>query len=308
MSEVLSLLNIGVAMSTPLIICVLGGVFPHKAGVLNIAMDGMMNMGAFASILFTVLTGNVVFGILMGVVCSVILGLIFSAFSISLEGNKIITGLAINLLSTSLVPFFLQTAYGNRTSLMATDIIDLASLRVDVPILRDIPILGPIFNNQTILTYVSFLLILVMWFVMYKTKFGIYVRVVGESEDAAKAVGIKVNAIRYGAIIISAALAGLAGVNLSVESLGMYTLGMVAGRGYIALSAARCGKGSPVKAVLFTFIFGVARALQIKITTVVDVSTASLIEMLPYVFILVAMFITALVDNKNNPLRGYMHD
>lgn len=179
MNEVLSLLNIGVAMSTPLIICVLGGVFPHKAGVLNIAMDGMMNMGAFASILFTVLTGNVVFGILMGVVCSVILGLIFSAFSISLEGNKIITGLAINLLSTSLVPFFLQTAYGNRTSLMATDIIDLASFRVDVPILRDIPILGPIFNNQTILTYVSFLLILVMWFVMYKTKFGIYVRVVG---------------------------------------------------------------------------------------------------------------------------------
>jgi simple sugar transport system permease protein len=308
MSELLSLLNIGVAMCTPLIICVLGGVFPHKAGVLNIAMDGMMNMGAFASILFSVLTGNVLFGMAMGVACATVLGLLFSAFSISMRGNKIITGLAINLLSTSIVPFFLQTAYGNRTSLIATDVIELARFKVDVPILRSIPILGDILNNQTILTYASFLLIAVIWLVMYKTKFGVYVRMVGENEEAAKAVGIKVNAIRYGALVISAGFAGLAGVNLSVEGLGMYTLGMVAGRGYIALSAARCGKGDPIKAVLFTFIFGVARAMQIKLTAVVDAATASLIGMLPYVCILAAMFVTALVDNKNNQLRGYMND
>ena len=306
--ELLSLMNIGIAMSTPLIICVLGGVFPHKAGVLNIAQDGMMNIGAFASILFTFITGNVLFGIFMGVVCAMSLSLIFCLFSITLKGNKIIVGLAVNLLSTSLIPFFLQTAYGNRTSLIATDIIDMEQFRIDVPILCDIPVLGPIFNQQTILTYVSFVLIILISLVMYKTKFGIYVRLVGENEDAARAVGIKVEAIRYCALILSGALAGLAGINLSVESLGMYTLGMVAGRGYIALSAARCGKGSPVKAALFTLIFGIARALQIKITTVVDSATASLIEMLPYVFIVVAMFIAALIDNRNNQLRGYMND
>lgn len=308
MTELLSLLNMGIAMSAPLILCVLGGVFPHKSGVLNIAQDGMMNMGAFSSILFTVLTKNVVFGIFMGVFCSVVLSLIFSVFSITMKGNKIVVGLAVNLLSTSVVPFFMQTAYGNRTSLMATDSINLARFRLDIPVLRSLPVLGVVFNNQTILTYLSFALIVLVSVVMYKTKFGIYVRLVGENEDAARAVGIKVNAVRFGAIVMSGAFAGLAGVNLSVESLGMYTLGMVAGRGYIALSAARCGKGSPLRAALFTLIFGMAKALQIKITTVVDAATASLIEMLPYVFILAAMFITAMIDNKNNQIRGYADD
>ncbi|RGY98733.1 ABC transporter permease [Clostridium sp. AM58-1XD] len=308
MNELLNMMNIGIAMSTPLVICVLGGIFPHKAGVLNIAMDGMMNIGAFASIYFSFITGNVLFGIVMGVVCAMVLGLIFSIFSITLEGNRIITGLAVNLLSISIVPFLLQTMYSNRTSLIATEVIHTTDFRLDVPVLRSIPIINEVLNNQTILTYCSFLLIFIIWMLMYKTKIGVYVRLVGENEEAAKAVGIKVKGIRYFAILISSALAGLAGANLSVESLGMYTLGMVAGRGYIALSAARCGKGNPIKASLFTLIFGLARALQIKLTTVVDSATASLIEMLPYVFILIAMFATALIDNRNNQIRGYMND
>lgn len=308
MDQFLDLLNMGIRMSAPIMLCVLGGIFPHKAGVLNIAMDGMMIIGAFASVFFISLTQNVLLSIFLAVLASILLGAVFSIFSIFLKGNKIIVGLAVNMFAMSIVPFLLTTLYKNRTSLIVTDIVNPVNYQLNVPLLNKIPILSDVLNFQTPLTYLAIVMIYVMWIVMYRTKFGVYVRVVGENEEAAKAVGINVISIRFFAIVISAVMAGLAGANLSVENLGMFTLGMVAFRGYIALAAIRCGKGEPVLATMFTLIFGIARALQIKLTLLVDSATASLVELIPYVFILIAMFITSMVDRRKIHIRGYMYD
>lgn len=305
MSELISLLSMGVAMSTPLVICTLGGIFTHKAGVLNIALEGMMNMGAFGAILFIHFTKSAFWGCLAGIGVAMVFGLIFSLFSITLKSNNIITGLAINMLATSVTAFLLQALFQVRTSLIVTDVVDPSKMTIDVPVLRDIPILRDIFNHQTLFTYLSLLLLVVMTLLLYRTRFGTYVRVCGENEDAAKAVGIKVKSVRYAAVLISAVASAFAGINLAVENLGMYTLGMASGRGFICLAAIFCGKGRPLSCSAYALVFGLAKALQIKLTAYVDPATASLVEALPYLFIIVVMFATALIGLRKNKVRGF---
>lgn len=308
MNEIISLLSMGLAMATPLILCTLGGIFTYKAGVLNIALEGMMTMGAFGSILFIFYTKNILLGCILGIGMSVLFGLIFSVFSITLKGNNIITGLAINMLASGVTPFLLLRLFGNRTSLIITDLVDPSVMQLDVPILRSIPVLGDILNKQTPLTYLSLVLIAVLSVVLYKTKFGVYTRVCGENKDAAEAVGIKVALVKYGAVAVSAVASALAGINLAVENLGMYTNNMASGRGFICLAAIYCGKGRPSHCVLYAIIFGMTKALQVKLTTMVNPATASLIETLPYLMIVAVMFLTAMLDMKRRSLRGFKNE
>lgn len=180
-----------------------------------------------------------------------------------------------------------------------------SEITLDIPILRSIPVLSDIFNRQTPLTYISLILIFVMSVILYRTKFGVYTQVCGENHEAAEAVGINVKAIQYGAIAMSAVMSALAGINLSVENLGMYTDNMVSGRGFTCMAAIYCGKGKPTRCVGYAVIFGLARALQIKLTTLFDAATASLIEMLPYLIIVLVMFASALGDYGKNNIRGF---
>ncbi len=305
MNWILSLLSMALTMSTPLILCTLGGIFTYKAGVLNIALEGMMTIGAFGSIFFTHYTGNILLGCVCGVLCSLLVGLIFSVFSITLNGHVIIIGLAINMMVSGVTPFLMLKFFGNRTSLVVTDIIDPSKMMLDVPILRSIPILSSIFNLQTPLTYMSFALIAVVSLVLYKTSFGIHVRVCGENIEAVRAVGVNTNFVQYTAVLISALFSALAGINLAVENLGMYTNNMASGRGFICLAAIYCGKGKPIPCVAYSLVFGLTKALQVKLTTYFDPATASLIETIPYLMIVVVMFLTALVDMRKRNVRGF---
>jgi simple sugar transport system permease protein len=299
----INLFAMTVTMSTPFLLCVMGGLYAQRAGVFNIALEGIMNFGAFGGILFVILTSNIVLGGILGVCMSVLITIIFMFFAVKMKSNPIIVGIAINLVSLSVPPFIMQAFYHSRSSLTATDIIDPQKMKLDVPILRSIPILNEIFNFQTPLTYLSFILVVVLTIVMFKTRFGVYVRVTGENEEAAKAIGIKVDNIRYAALIISAITCGLAGLNLSVESLGMYTMNMTANRGFICLSAIVCGKRQPVRSALYALLFGLAKALQIMLTNVVDSVTASLIGMLPYLTILLVLLVTEIPATRRNTVR-----
>lgn len=305
MAFVLDLLHMTIAVSTPFLLCVIGGLFSQNAGVTNFTLEGIMTFGAFGSVFFTVLTGKLWLGCLLGIALCLVVKMVFGTFVLEFGGSPIYVGLAINLIATSVVPFLLQAVYGKSGSLIATNIIDPATLVYDVPVLRSIPILNTIFNNHTLLTYLSFLLIAVMTIVLYKTKFGLYVRVSGENEEAAEALGIKVKSIRYKALIITGIACALAGINLAAESLGMYTDNMVSGRGFICLSAIICGRGKPVRSSLFALLFGFARALQIRITAFVDATTASLIGMLPYIAILIVLIATEYPKTLKNPERVF---
>lgn len=305
MNNLTSLLSMGLAMSTPLILGTLGGLFTYKAGVLNIAIEGMMATGAFTSILVIYFSHSIWLGVLVSILATLLVGLIFSVFSVTLKGHNVINGLGINYAVASIAPFVCLYLVGNRTSIIVTDVVVPSNIVLDIPILRSIPILSDFLNKQTPLTYLSLLLILVTSVILYRTKFGVYTQVCGENKEAAESIGINVNLVRYGAVAMSALMSALAGVNLSVENLGMYTDNMVSGRGFTCMAAIYCGKGKPVRCVTYAIIFGVARALQIKLTTMFDAATGSLVEMLPYLMIVIVMFISSLDDYRKRNIRGY---
>ncbi len=305
MNSLINIIAMGLAMSTPLILGTLGGLFTYKAGVLNIAIEGMMTTGAFVSIIVAYFTRNVWLGIIAAILMTQIVGLLFSLFSVTAKGHNVITGLGINYAVAAIAPFICKYTVGNRTSIIASDFIVPSEIAMDLPVIRNIPVLGGIFNRQTPLTYFALIAIFLMTVVLYKTKFGVYTQVAGENAEAAESVGINVSKVRYGAVAMSAFLSALAGINLSVENLGMYTDNMVSGRGFTCMAAIYCGKGKPAKCVAYALVFGLTRALQIKLTTMFDAATASLIEMLPYLMIVIVMFISSLGTYRTNNVRGY---
>lgn len=288
--------------STPLILAVLGGLFAHKANVLNIGLEGMMLMGAFSSALIVMLTGSFWLGILISVLLTLILGLVFSFLSVTLKSNFIITGFGINLFVAALSAFVLK--FMKLANINVSSIIDVASLKIHIPVIKDIPVLGSVLSGHTAITYLSFVLIIAATILLYNTKFGVYVRVVGENEEAAKSVGINANAIKYLAVLIGAALCALAGVGLSVERLALFTNNMTAGRGFIAIAAIYCGRGEPLKCSLYALLFGLAKSLAINLALFAG-PISGLFEIVPYLTIVVVLFMVSVIQNRSNNIRGF---
>jgi ABC-type uncharacterized transport system permease subunit len=288
--------------STPIILAVLGGLFAHKANVLNIGLEGMMLMGAFSSALTVMLTGSLWMGLLISVLLTLVLGWIFSLLSVKFNSNFIITGFGINLFVTALSAFVLK--YMKIANINVSSSVNVADLKIHIPLIKDIPILGSILSGHTAITYIAFILIIVVSIVLYNTKFGVYVRVVGENEEAAKSVGINSNAIKYAAVLIGAALCALAGMELSVERLALFTTGMTAGRGFIAIAAIYCGRGEPLKCSIYALLFGLAKSLAINLALFAG-PISGLFEMVPYLTIVVVLFVVSVIQNRNNNVRGF---
>jgi len=291
--------------SAPIILCVLGGIFAHKANVLNIGLEGMMTLGAFSSVLFTLITGNYWLGILVSILLTIVLGLVFSFMSITLKGNVIIVGIAINLIAASLAAFVMKVM--GKALLNASNIVDVAALQINIPIVKDIPVIGPLISGHTLITYLSFIGIFLMWVLMYKTRFGVYVRVVGESEGAARSVGINVNRIKYLAVLIGSVCCAFAGANLAVERMALFTSGMVAGRGFIAIAAIFCGAGRPGLSAIYAIAFGLAKSLSINLNMYAG-DVAGLFETLPYLMIVIILSIASVIKYRNNRVRGFKNE
>ncbi len=291
-----------ISFSAPIILCVLGGNFAHKANVLNIALEGMLLMGAFSSVLFVMITKNYFLGIVISILITLLLGLVFSFMSVTKKGNPIIAGLAINLLASAISSFILKTM--SMANLNVNSIVDVAKQKIQIPLIKDIPFIGGIISGHPFITYLSFIGIFIMWLIMYKTKLGVYVRVVGENDDAAISVGIKPNRIKYIAILIGAVCCALAGANLALEKMALFTNGMSAGIGFIAIAAIFCGKGRPVRTSLYAMLFGLTQALAINLN--ISAGPASgLLNTLPYFMIIVILAVVSVIQLKNNRVRGF---
>lgn len=288
--------------STPLILAVLGGLFAHKAGVLNIGLEGMMLMGAFSSALFLLLTGSLWLALLISVLLTLILGLIFSYFSVTLKSNFIITGFGINLFVAALSTFILK--FMKLANINVSSVVNVSSLKISIPFISQIPALGNILSGHTAITYTGFILILVTSILLYYTKFGVYVRVVGENEEAARSVGIRVNNVKYAAVLIGAALCALAGMELSVERMALFTNNMTAGRGFIAIAAIYCGRGEPLRCALYALLFGLAKSLAINLALFAG-PISGLFEIVPYLAIIVVLTMVSVIQNRNNTMRGF---
>lgn len=290
--------------SAPIILCVLGGIFAYKANVLNIALEGMMLIGAFMSTITVYFTKSLVLGVAAAVISALIFGIIFSIMSVTFKGNVIIVGLAVNMLASAIAAFVLVIMH---TSNITLKFLNLDALKINIPLITVIPFVGSLLSGHTVITYVSLIAIFIMWLLMYKTKFGIYVRVVGENEEAAKSIGLNVDFYKRAAILIGAVCCGLAGANLSTERLGLFTNNMTAGRGFIAIAAIYCGQGSPVLSAAYAILFGLARALSVDLS-IYSGPAAGLFDIIPYVVMVAVLAAVSILKHKNNKVRGFQNE
>jgi simple sugar transport system permease protein len=286
--------------STPILLCVLGGIFAYKANVLNIALEGFMLSAAFMVMLVSYLTESMVLGYVAAFVSCTVLGLVFSYMGITRRGNVIVIGLAINMLVPAIAGFIMQGMSAANIRLTWFSVNDS---KIVIPLIRNIPLLGTMLSGHPLTTYISFAGLFLMMILMYHTKLGIYIRVVGENEKAAASLGLHVNRYRYIAVLIGALFCTLAGTNLSLERMALFTNNMTAGRGFIAIAAIYCGRGDPLASSAYAFVFGVTRALAVNMGIFVG-PAAVLFDIIPYVIMTIVLTLVSLVKNRNSKIRS----
>jgi general nucleoside transport system permease protein len=244
---------------TPFLLAATGGMFSALAGVLNIALEGLMLSAAFFSIVFTVATGNLLLGILGALIATLLLTALFGAVSLGLRANVFICGLATNLLAAALSIVLSFRFYGMTGSVTFPGMPTLRTIRI--PVIDGIPILGGILSNHTILVYASWLLLIVSSFVIYRTPFGMRLRAVGHDAKVARSLGVHVKGIQFAALLISGAACALGGAYLTL-TLGAFVPNVTSGRGWIALVIIYLGRRTPIGILIGSLVFGAVEYLS----------------------------------------------
>lgn len=267
-----------IRVATPILFASLGSVICSKAGVVNLGLEGIMLISALAGVLGSAFGGSLWWGVLAGILAAVAVSIAFAYFHLILKANNVLCGTAVNTMATGLTIFVLQLATGEKGN--SSSLKSFAFPQVEIPIVRDIPLIGSILSGHNALTYLALIMVVVIWFFLYKTPTGLRMRAVGENPDAASSVGQNVVAIQFLAIILCGVMTGLGGMYLSMGYLNMFVRDMTAGRGFIALAACSMGQATPVGALISSMIFaffdGLSNILQIlKIPS-------EFIQMLPY--------------------------
>lgn len=286
--------------STPIILCTLGGLFAYKANVLNIALEGMMLNAAFVSVLVQYLTDSLPTAVMAAIISTLLWGIVFSFLGIRCKGNVIVIGLGINLMTAAISKFILKIMHLANISLQN---IGAADFKIELPILKSIPWLR-VLSGHPLITYLAFAAIALTAVILYQTKFGIYIRVVGENEDSAISLGIKSTWYKYAAVLIGAFFCALAGINLSLERMAMFTSGMTAGRGFIAIAAIYCGQGKPGSSSFYALLFAVARALSINLSIYAG-AAAGMFDTIPYIVMVIVLAVSSYMKYKNTKVRNY---
>jgi general nucleoside transport system permease protein len=273
-------------LSTPLILAALGGLYSERCGVINIALEGLMLAGAFTAATVTLFSGSAWIGALAAVVAGLLVAAIHGLATINYRADQVVSGTAINILFLG-VPALLSGALFESTG--ATPQLPRDQVLPDVPLFNpsSFPVMASIFNQKP-LVYLALLLAAVTAFVLYRTRFGLRLRAVGENPEAADTAGVSVVKMRYAGVLISGALAALGGAYLSIGQNSLFTRNMTAGRGFIALAALIFGKWDPVGALLACLFFGFAEAIAIRMQGTVNIPN-QFIQMIPYVLTMVVL-------------------
>lgn len=281
------------AMATPLALAALGGTFSERTGVVNIAMEGIMLVGAFFGVMVAVATHSALMGLLGGMVSGIIMSLALAWPAIRLQSDQVILGMAINVFAGGLTAFLLNTVYGYNGTPTNTPSLPT----ITIPGLVKVPFLGAIIGQQDILVYLMLILVVLGHYVLFHTNIGLQMRAVGEHPEAAATVGVSVVKIRYLGVAIGGMLSGMAGVYLSLGLLNAFDVNMTNGRGYIALAAMIFGKWTPFGSLGAALLFGFATALSISLQGY-QIS-ANLIGMLPYALTIIAL--TGIIGRSRAP-------
>ncbi|HET7465487.1 MAG TPA: ABC transporter permease [Candidatus Dormibacteraeota bacterium] len=268
-----------------LLLPALGGVISERSGVVNIAMEGMMLTGAFFAVWADLIWHNPWLATLVAIVAGGLMALIHAVVSIRFRADQIVSGIAINIFAAGLTVYLVRTIYGLQD---VGHVVPAEALPTwNVPVLSSIPFLGKVLFEQNVVVYLALILLVVVEVVLFRTRLGLRIRAVGEHPQAADTAGLNVYVIRYGAVITSGLLSGLAGAFLAIGVSNTFVPNMTDGRGYIALAAMIFGKWTPRGAFVACLIFGVGEAIYANNSTI-HVSQY-LLSMLPYLITLVVL-------------------
>jgi simple sugar transport system permease protein len=274
----------GIRLATPYLYASLGETFGQKSGVLNLGVEGIMLLGAFAGFYTTLITDNPWLGLLAAIIVGGIMGVAVALINVTLKAEQGISGIGVFLFGLGMSELLFQKALGRVETVSGfTDIY--------IPGLSDIPILGEIFFQQNLLVYIAYALVPIAWFVLNKTTFGLKIRAVGENPEAADSLGVSVTGVRYATQIIGGIMSGVAGASLSIALLNVFQQGMTAGLGFIAVALVYFGGWRPLGVLIVSLIFSMVNALQLWVQVLNIPIPSDFAVMMPYVLTILALVI-----------------
>lgn len=294
--ELIVILSTTLRFATPLIFTAMGGIFSEKSGVINIGLDGMMIMGAFFAVWGTHVTGNPYLGILFAMFFAALVAIIHAILSVFLKANQVISGIGINLFSSALTSYLIQKFFNTQGQ---TPIVKV--LPYPKEFFLKIPIIGRLLSELNWFVLAALIISLITWIILYKTNIGYRIRAVGEHPKAADTLGINVYLIRFLCVVLSGVLAGLGGASLSIANVNLFKVGMINGRGYIALAAMIFGNWNPKNTFIACLIFSLSQTFEIVSQKFGLNIPTEIYFMIPYLLTIIAL---ALFVRKSNSPRS----
>ena len=286
-------------ISTPLIFAGMAAVISERAGVVNIAIEGMMLASALTGVVISAFTGSWLLGLLGAVVFSMVISLLLAFFHLNLKANIIMCGLALNTMAKGGTIFVLYMLTGNKGA--STALASVSVPNINIPILQDIPVLGEIFSGQNLLTYLAILVVIILHVFVFHTSTGIHISAVGQNPEAVASVGVSVLRTRYIALLISGILSGFGGCFMSMGYMNGFTANMVSGRGFIGLAANSMGQNAPLGTLAAALIFGIADAAANNFQ-LLRVPT-QFIQMIPYATTLIGITVYSIKRSGDRKRR-----
>lgn len=284
-----------IRITTPILFATLGACISDQAGMTNVGLDGIMTASALTGVLGSAVTGSAWLGFLAAMLTGALLGLLLGYCSLTLKADLMLSGIALNLICGAGSALILFVVSGDRS--VSTSIKSMVMPDVSIPLIRDIPVLGEVLSGHSVLTYLSFIMVFVLYGFINRTVAGLRIRSIGQNAAAATSMGVRELRYRYLTLMLSGLMAGMGGAFLSMSYVSFFTTGITAGRGFIAVAASAMGGANPISAMLAALLFGAANALANAIPT--GFFPQDFIQMIPYIATIVGLTIRAATQKRH---------
>jgi len=291
-----SLLNSTFRLIAPILLAALGGLLCERVLVFNIALEGTMLLGAFTAVAVSFYMGSSMAGVLAAAVVGLLFSLLLGVFVVRLRSDAIVAGIAMNLFASGLTIFLLRRIFGAKGYFKDPAIVGLNNL--EIPIISEIPYIGDILSGHTWVVYLSWVLVIVVWIILFKQVIGLRMRGVGQNDFAAETLGVNMSRIRYIALAFAGALCGIAGAQLSLGQVTLFAENMSSGRGWIAVVAVMLGRAHPVGVFAASLLFGFAEAVSFRLQGMM--LPHQIADTIPYLITLIALFIMQITRSRRN--------
>ena len=282
----IGLINGMIAAATPILLAALGGTLTFYAGIFNIAMEGMMLVGAFFAVIGSYYFSSWVIGILFAILSAIAMAGIFVLFSVILKTDEFVTGIGLNLFALGTTTYLLRQIFKVKGAFAGPGIVPVP--RVDIPLIEDIPVLGQILSGHNLIVYLTFLITIAVSYLVFKTRFGLRLRAAGYNSTCLDTSGVPASGVRIASLLFCGVLCGLAGAYLSLGYVTLFSENMSAGRGWISLAAVILVNGNPLGIAAISLIFGFSDGLGLFLQRVLPSQFTS---MVPYIATLIALFV-----------------